>query len=648
MKNIFFDICSIPIFLLILFNCVSRKMTKGHVNRVFMMLNISSLICAVTDLLSEFMSAAASLSTVAVIAARLLLYIYLVFRNGSLIVYLVFLFVVTRTEYRIRSPRIRLLLWLPNAVTLIVLFQNIFTHNVFTVTAEGGYSRGPLLNVLYVTALVYGLCGTAYCIYCKRYLIATKWAALISVYVLSFIAVFIQFIRPDLLVEMFFTSVGALMVLLVVMRPEESIDTSVGIRTWSAYQMDLSNMLLSNEKIQIAVIQMTNAPEIRTYLGENQYNMYVAEIADEVQQLYRKNRTRVEMYFERPGTFYLLIDLQDVDVAASIPLYLARSRERVRHYMDKGVRFEPRICLIRYPDDLTEMKDILNLGHKFIQLMPHDAVFCKAEDIVHSRTFEIMNNMDEILSRAVTENRLEIYYQPIYNIKEKRFISAEALARLHDSQYGPISPSIFIPAAESMGLILPIGEVVLDSVFRFIAEHDLEALGLSHIEINLSVAQCLQSDLPETIRSLQKKYNVSPKQINFEITETFFDNISNTMDKNLRELTRMGYSFSLDDFGTGYSNIQRLSRLPLRIIKIDKSMVDEMFSEHGKVIIQNTVRMMQGIHKELIVEGVETKEEKDALTDMSCDYIQGFYYSRPLPEKEFIAFLKSHRLTSAA
>ena len=104
----------------------------------------------------------------------------------------------------------------------------------------------------------------------------------------------------------------------------------------------------------------------------------------------------------------------------------------------------------------------------------------------------------------------------------------------------------------------------------------------------------------------------------------------------------MGYSFSLDDYGVGYSNIQRMSKLPLDIIKIDKSLVDEMFTNDGRVIIKNTIRMMKGIHKELVVEGVETKEAVDALAEMSCDYIQGFYYSRPLPEDAFIQFMTAH------
>ena len=141
---------------------------------------------------------------------------------------------------------------------------------------------------------------------------------------------------------------------------------------------------------------------------------------------------------------------------------------------------------------------------------------------------------------------------------------------------------------------------------------------------------------------MQEQYQIRPSQVNFEITESVFDHISPVMDQNTKALTQMGYSFSLDDYGVGYSNIQRLSRMPLQIIKVDKRLVDDMFTDEGRVILENTVLMMQGIKKKLVIEGVETEEMVKVLTAMDCDYIQGFYYSKPLPQKEYIEFLKDH------
>jgi EAL domain-containing protein (putative c-di-GMP-specific phosphodiesterase class I) len=181
---------------------------------------------------------------------------------------------------------------------------------------------------------------------------------------------------------------------------------------------------------------------------------------------------------------------------------------------------------------------------------------------------------------------------------------------------------------------------VLESVFRFAAAHDLDALGLDYIELNLSVAQCMQSSLPEKFRSLQEKYGVDPARINLEITETTFENISVVMLENVNELIAMGYTFALDDYGIGYSSIQRVNHLPLKLIKIDKSMLDESATANGRVILEHTVRMMQSIDKQLVVEGAETRDEVEMLERMDCDYIQGYYFSRPLPAEEFVRFLE--------
>ncbi len=642
MSDYLFDLCSIPIYILILWTCYVRKISKDHASRIFITMNAVSLLCAVLDAAMELAVNPVPISNAAVFWGSLTNYLYLFFRNATLVLYLLFVFAITRNDFRIRSPQMRCLLWAPNGVLVLMLLQNLFTHNVFNVTTAQGYTRGPLMIVLYLIAAIYGLSAAGYSFAVRQYLPAGKWAALISVFVLTVIAVIVQLIEPHYVVEMFSTSLGSLMIMLLVMRPEEAIDASVDISSWKAYRDDLRNILRSGQQVQIVVVRMGNASEIRSYIGESQFNVFVKEVADEIEGLYNRLRVKINLYFERPGTFYLILDDMNVDVPALVPDFVDATTERVKKYADQGVRFDPKFCVIHVPDDMNTFEDIINMGHRFNRLGAHDQLLFVASGLVGSRDYRIISHIDGILNRIITENTLEMVYQPIFDIRENRFRSAEALARIRDTEYGAISPAVFIPAAESAGLMWPIGEIILETVYRFISRHDLKSLGLSHIEINLSVAQCLQRELPETIRRLQDKYGVSPSQVNFEVTETMFDNLSGVMEKNLRELAAMGYTFSLDDYGVGYSNIQRLKSLPLSIIKVDKSLVDDMFTEDGKVIIENTVHMMQGIHKKLVVEGVETKEAVDALGGLDCDYIQGYYYSRPLSEKDFVRFLEVH------
>ena len=642
MSIVYFDICSIPLFLMILFVCFSRKMTKGSANQLFILTVLLSLFSAVADLGMEITSNMAPMPESVRMICSISTYAYLTIRNANNVVLLLFLLALTRTTFLLRKKWVQITLCLPYICILVMLVQNIFTHNAFSVTAEEGYTRGPLMLAFYGIALFYGLMGLAYCIYCRRFLPLNKWSSLLAIYILAHLAVLIQFFYPKLLLEMFFTALGEMLIMLTIMRPEERMDSEVGMLSWASYQADLRNIILSREHVQIAVIQLLSCRELRNFLGDHSFNEYISEIANGIRALRWKHPYRIELYYERPGTIYLIADNDEGDLENLGQRLLSEANDGIKSYIDKGARFESQICLIRCPGDLQNIDDIISLGHTFQKHGSHRQTVFHARDILNSQAFTIEAHIEEILNRAIKENNIVVYYQPIFDLRSGSFHSAEALARIIDPEYGLISPAIFIPAAETRGFIIPIGDMVLEQVFRFVSEHDLNDLGLSYIEINLSVAQCMETDLPEKIHMLQQKYDIDPSHINLEITETTFENINDIMVENIEKLVQKGYSFALDDYGIGYSNIQRINHLPLKLIKIDKSMLDEVSSANGQIILEHTIRMMQCIGKRLVAEGAETTHAIELLRSMGCDYIQGFYYSKPLPSSEFVDFLKKY------
>ena len=642
MKNFYFDLCAIPIYILILHTYYTRKMAKFRSFRMFYMMGVFSLLCAILDIVMEYVVNPLPLTQLEVTLGMIISFSYKLFRNAGLAIYLVFIFAVTKTEHRISSLRNRLLLWGPNILVVILLIQNFFTGNVFSVTMQEGYQRGPLLNVLYGVAVVYMIEGIGYCLVTRKYMETTKWVALISVYILTAVAVFIQFMIPQLMVEMFSTALGMLMVMMIVMRPEESIDSRIGIQTFKTFRNDLHNIALSKEKVNLAVIHIPQAETNRNYLGDENYSAFISEITGNMEKYLDTLNLDYQIYFEHPDNIYLIFSNGAKGVEEALDSCLRMTRIYLKQSSQKEVWFDPQICMIRYPEDISDETEIINLCHRFTMFGGRNQKVFRASEIVNSRDFTIQNNIDDILERAINDEELQMYYQPIFSTRENVFHSAEALARIIDKEYGLISPNVFIPAAERSGAIIPLGERIIEQVFRFISEHELQKLDIAYIEINLSVAQLLQPDLPDVIARLQKKYNILPSMVNFEITESLLDSMSYIMDGNIKKLSEMGYSFSLDDYGVGYSNIQRLRKLPLSMIKIDKSMVDDIFTQDGGVIIKNTVRMMQGINKKLIMEGAETKETVDLLSSLSCEYIQGFYFSKPLPGEDFISFLEQN------
>lgn len=614
-------------------------MTKGTANKLFLLVVFLSLLSAISDLALEITDNMAPLSEFGVIICNISSYIYLAVRNATNVALLLFLLALTKTTFIIRKKWVKIAFFAPYFAILIMLLQNPFTNSAFSITSQVGYARGPLMYVFYAIALLYGLVGFIYCIYCHRYLPLNKWGALLSIYVLGHIAVFIQFLYPYILVEMFCTAVGEMLIMLSIMRPEERMDIETEMLSWTSYQKDLKNSILAREKIKITVIHIPNSRQIRNFFGDHEFNKYISNIGNMIRAMYWKHPGRVEIYYERPGAIYVVSDVDETGTDVIGDTLQSDYGNKMKHYAEIGIQFEPQVCIIRCPDDLNKYEDIIGLGHKFYKIIKDNKVVF-AKDIIDSKSFAIESHIEEILERAIKNNNIETYYQPIYSVHENNFHSAEALARIIDSEYGLISPAIFIPAAESLGRIIPIGDIVLEKVFKFISENDMASLGISFIEVNLSVAQCMEKSLPNKILNLQNKYGVDPSKVSLEITETTFENISDVVLENVEKLIQMGYTFDLDDYGTGYSSIQRVNNIPLKIIKIDKSMLDETSSSNGRKIFEHTMRMMQSIGKQIVVEGAETKDVVDYLKSVNCEYIQGFYFSKPLPVNDYISFLK--------
>jgi EAL domain-containing protein (putative c-di-GMP-specific phosphodiesterase class I) len=245
----------------------------------------------------------------------------------------------------------------------------------------------------------------------------------------------------------------------------------------------------------------------------------------------------------------------------------------------------------------------------------------------------------EIIS-ALAEDRIEVFYQPIYSVEEKKFVSAEALVRMRDSSGELVFPGTFIPVAEKSGLIEQIGDRVFEKVCSFIHNYDIQKMGLHYIEVNLSVVQCENNSLAERYTQIISSYDILPSAINLEITETGQLKQKHILMNNMTELRKIGCSFSLDDFGTGESNLNYIVDMPVDIVKFDRSMILSYFNnDRTKLMMEYVVSMIKTMGMKIVAEGVEKEYQLEALSRLGIDYIQGYYFSRPLPQDSFISFI---------
>jgi diguanylate cyclase (GGDEF)-like protein/PAS domain S-box-containing protein len=245
------------------------------------------------------------------------------------------------------------------------------------------------------------------------------------------------------------------------------------------------------------------------------------------------------------------------------------------------------------------------------------------------------------LRKALESGQFHLYFQVQMDYLH-RPIGAETLIRWIHPERGLIAPAQFIPLAEETGLILPIGQWVLENACRQIKAWEQDALTCElALSVNVSAKQFQQSDFALQVRDSVRSHGIEPGMLKLELTESMLvENIEDTI-ATMNDLNEIGVQFSLDDFGTGYSSMQYLKRLPLEQIKIDRSFIHDIADNASdRAIVQTIIAMAQSLNLNVIAEGVETEEQRDILIDKGCKYFQGFLLGRPVPGAQFEASLK--------
>ena len=249
-------------------------------------------------------------------------------------------------------------------------------------------------------------------------------------------------------------------------------------------------------------------------------------------------------------------------------------------------------------------------------------------------------DLEQNMRRATLNscNEFEVYYQPIirHGVEGNPCCGAEALVRWNSTELGFIPPSDFIPLAEYLGLINPIGEhVMYEAVKRCKYWNDCGYPDYK-INVNISVIQLLQPDFVAKVKQVLKKTNINPKNVTLEVTESLAINDMDRMKRILKLLKDLGVSVALDDFGTGYSSLNHIRELPIDIIKIDRCFVENLAEdEFAGAFVKMVSELAKTIGVEVCVEGVEERKQLAALKDMNIKMIQGYYYGKPMPVKEF-------------
>ena len=637
-KLIQFDLCALLLLILLLFSTIFRRMTKGRSNKMFLFVLATMLVSIVFNIMAVVLDNSGN-------ASHVLLYIshtgYLMSHNLTTPAYVLYVISLSDTWHKLKESLLqKILLIVPYGILVVLLLTNPFTNAVFSVN-NNTYKREELIIVLYIIAFYYMAIGLGFLFVNRKYLSKIKIISISSIVPFMLVAILIQFFIPNYVVEMFASALSLLIISMTTQRPEEIIDTRTGLGNYSSYADDTKRSFMTQKNFCIIMLNIGNFQSMQSMLTYDSTVTILKSVSQEISRVCKFYKCHSENYYLDRGRFRIVLNGKQIEKAKDIGGMLHNALRSNISINELSIDIEPHICIVKCPEDIKDFTTLSSFGAKFHERTGESKKIIFASDLFKQEKFDMASNIDLIIERAIKEGKFKVYYQPIYSVEKGKFSTAEALLRLIDDEYGFVPPDMFIPAAEKSGAIHRIGDFVLDEVCRFIASDDFKKLGMDYIEINLSVAQCMHGDLADKVLETLKKHKISSDKINLEITETAVSFGQNALHQNLNKLSQAGVSFSLDDYGTGYSNMKRVVQLPLKIVKLDKSFVDEQHNPKMWIVLQNTVKMLKDMNMEIVVEGIETEKMVEQFTELNCDYIQGYYYSKPIPEDDFVEFIRN-------
>jgi diguanylate cyclase (GGDEF)-like protein len=392
--------------------------------------------------------------------------------------------------------------------------------------------------------------------------------------------------------------------------------------------------------LAIIMIDLDRFKEVNDTLGHNIGDELLKHVSERISNTLRKSDT-----IGRLGGDEFAVVLPNTDMGGSLITAdkILRGLEPAFEIEGHTFSIAASLGIALYPEHGKDRDMLLKCADvaMYIAKRANDGYFVydPKED---KHTTEHLALMGE-LRAAISNNELELYYQPKIDLEDGRIIGVEALARWHHPEKGFVPPDVFIPVLEQTGLIKPFTNWALNTALGQCHEWNKAGLDLT-MAVNLSMHNLRDPNLPGLLSELLKKWNIKEGALILEITESAVMSNPESVIGILAELKSLGVRFSIDDFGTGHSSLSYLKKLPVSELKIDRSFVMEM--NRGKddaMIVNSTVELAHNLGLRVVAEGVESDDILNSLIALNSDMAQGYFISRPIPPDKLHAFLKTSK-----
>lgn len=558
-------------------------------------------------------------------AATMLYFTFLFFTMASFFAY--FIYIIEREDSDWKRHYIKAI-EIPLYAMLALIYTTPFTKLIFSF--DGGYIRGPLSKLTYIFMVYIAVLLTSAAFRNGRKTTFRVKLIVLFFPLLSGIVMLVQFLENNILLTGTSALGPLILMFLFISSDLVDIDSDTGFFGIKSFVESAEKRFQKGSEFCCILVSIDNKQELNDSFGSMKFRQIITLAAAGIENViprtegFRYSETKFAFIIEKNEPQYIKNIVDKIDEAMSKEYF----------YNNTEFDFKTSIAVVNCPEQANNADRLIELLEYCISTAGKsqkvNIFFCDDSAIRHiGRKKEIT----EILKRELSsdENNFEIFYQPIYAVSEGKFRTAEALVRLNKTEIGPIYPDEFIPIAEEMGMIVRLGDIVLEKSCSFIAELIKEGIDFDAISVNFSVHQIMRGDMVEKVTKMVKKYNIPPEKLRIEITESViidnFQYVKNMMNK----LGDIGIKFYMDDFGTGYSNLSNMIELPFEYLKIDKSLVHSAEkSEKAYFILTFISQAFIKQDIKILTEGVETENQERIVDTIGASYIQGFRFARPV------------------
>jgi len=561
------------------------------------------------------------------------------FFQGSIMI-LVAIYVAVMTGGAFSALWKKALFMCPYLCATIMILTNYWSGYVFVLDCDARFIRGPAIPALYGISSLYFFYVYSQLLLRRKTIARSTKTILPFAIMIPVLGIVIQNTIQGTLLECFSASVTSLLVYFTIQNSTTLIDGMHGVFNRTAFMHTTDSRERNHSAYDILLISMQNISIFRHIYDIKDLMKMFRMVSRFLSRQTGKNET---VFYLGKESYALILErnLSERDKMALVASIRGRF-ERPWTIGSAEVEIPIRMCLLHCPEDASGTSDIFDSLEQMWSLMIRDghSGMLRASDLNPAgRKNEAKTQ--RALGKMVNMDRIEMLYQPVFSVKENRFCFADSLITYRDENGSRIQQRDLIRAAERNGLMQRLGSLALNSVCSFFTENKLREKGIEHIQIRLSGAQCMQSDLAQQILSTTDSCGMASAHICFELTETTVVHSPDIMSLNMKILAGQGHFFALDDYGSGYTDLGRVMELPFNLFKLDKGIIHAGFtSSKGKIILTSTIALIKRLNRKIIAEGVETEEQAGVLTILGCDYLQGYFFSPPVTGDEFLSLLR--------